>query len=252
MLARLSQDRGWPVPEPTGSDVVRWGPEGTVARAPRASTGDKEQLAALVALRSNAFDPTAVAAAIVRPVVEATLPQRRPQEPPAPPPADGATGIRVLDVAKEICGCDPNAGRRRDKGGRKMSYDEIDQLKERVLDRTVTWGKGERGVVVEVTLCGADLVPLSGFSGLDVNVATYYRLQGDGERWGIRAAAKHLGQSDDQVAELRAALVRRKPFEYQSFPCLVVKQRPNQKVPDNVPVELALLVDAESKDDHDV
>ena len=86
---------------------------------------------------------------------------------------------------------------------------------------------------------------------MDVTVATYYRLQGDGERWGVRAAAKHLGHDDDRVAELRAALVRRKPLEYQSFPCLVVRQTQKQKVPDNVPVELASLVEAgaeESKD----
>ena len=87
---------------------------------------------------------------------------------------------------------------------------------------------------------------------MDVTVATYYRLQGDGERWGVRAAAKHLGHDDDRVAELRAALVRRKPLEYQSFPCLVVRQTRKQKVPDNVPVELASLVEAgaeESKGD---
>lgn len=238
----MSSERDWRAPRFEGNQVV-WGPAGEeVSCAPRASTGDKQQLAALVALRSEAF-----AAAIARPVpvAPAPPPQRPLGLPPAPPQRTTArvtTGGRVLDVAKEICG-DENAGQRRDKGGRKMTYDEIDQLKERVLDRTVTWGNGERGVVVDVTLCGADLVPLSGFSGLDVNVATYYRLQGDGERWGIRAAAKHLGQSDDQVAELRAALVRRKPLEYQSFPCLVVKQRPTQKVPDNVPLELAAFVD---------
>ena len=50
------------------------------------------------------------------------------------------------------------------------------------------------------------------------------------------------------VAELQAAIVRRKPLEYQSFPCLVVRQTRKQKVPDNVPVELASFVD-ESKDD---
>ena len=75
-------------------------------------------------------------------------------------------------------------------------------------------------------------------------MATYYRLQGDGEKWGVRAAVKPLGHDDDRVAELRAALVRRKPLEYQSFPCLVVRQTRKQKVPDNVPVELASLVDA--------
>ena len=84
--------------------------------------------------------------------------------------------------------------------------------------------------------------------GLDVTVATYYRLQGDGEKWGIRAAAKHLGHDDDRVADLRAALIRRKPLEYQSFPCLVVRQTRKQKVPDNVPVELASFAE-ESKDD---
>ena len=133
-----------------------------------------------------------------------------------------------------------------------MTRDEIDQLKKRVVGRTVTWGNGGRGVVEDVTLVGADSLKLSGFSGLDVTVATYYRLQGDGERWGVRAAAMHLGHDDDRVAELRAALVRRKPLEYQSFPCLVVRQTRKQKVPDNVPVELASLVEAgaeESKDD---
>ena len=119
-----------------------------------------------------------------------------------------------------------------------MTREEIDQLKGRVVGRTVTWGNCE-GVVEDVTLVGADALSLSGFSGLDVKVATYYRLQGDGERWGVRAAAKHLGHDDDRVAELRAALVRRKPLEYQSFPCLVVRQTRKQKVPDNVPVELA-------------
>ena len=104
-------------------------------------------------------------------------------------------------------------------------------------------GQTSSGVVEDVTLVGADSLRLSGFSGLDVTVATYYRLQGDGERWGVRAAAKHLGHDDDRVAELRAALVRRKPLD-QSFPCLVVRQTRKQKVPDNVPVELASLVGA--------
>ena len=133
-----------------------------------------------------------------------------------------------------------------------MTQEEIDRLKGRVVGRTVKWGGG-RGVVEDVTLIGADSLKLSGFSGLDVTVATYYRLQGDGEKWGIRAAAKHLGHDDDRVADLRAALVRRKPLEYQSFPCLVVRQTRKQKVPDNVPVELASLVDGagaeESKGD---
>ena len=128
----------------------------------------------------------------------------------------------------------------------RLLKEEIDRLKERVVGRTVTWGGG-RGVVEDVTLIGADSLKLSGFSGLDVTVATYYRLRGDGERLGVRAAAKHLGH-DDRVAELRAALVRRKPLEYQSFPCLVVRQSRKQKVPDNVPVELASFAE-ESKDD---
>ena len=59
-------------------------------------------------------------------------------------------------------------------------------------------------------------------------------------------AAEHLGH-DDRVAELWAALVRRKPLEYQSFPCLVVRQTRKQRVPDNVPVELASFAE-ESKD----
>ena len=130
-----------------------------------------------------------------------------------------------------------------------MTRDEIDQLKKRVVGRAVTWGSpgNASSVVEDVTLVGADSLKLSGFSGLDVTVATYYRLQGDGERWGVRAAAKHLGHDDDRVAELRAALVRRKPLEYQSFPCLVVRQTRKQKVPDNVPVELASFVAEESK-----
>ena len=128
-----------------------------------------------------------------------------------------------------------------------MTQEEIKRLRERVLGRTVTWGNDMRGDVVDVTLIGADSLKLSGFSGLDVTVATYYRLQGDGEKWGVRAAAKHLG-FDDLVAELRAALVRRKPLEYQSFPCLVVRQTRKQKVPDNVPVELASFAE-ESKGD---
>lgn len=123
-----------------------------------------------------------------------------------------------------------------------MTREEVDQLKKRVEGRRVEWGSpgnASSGVVEDVTLVGADSLRLSGFSGLDVTVATYYRLQGDGERWGVRAAAKHLGHDDDRVAELRAALVRRKPLDYQSFPCLVVRQTRKQKVPDNVPVELA-------------
>ena len=132
-----------------------------------------------------------------------------------------------------------------------MTGQEVDQLKKRVVGRTVTWGSPgntSSGVVEDVTLVGADSLKLSGFSGLDVTVATYYRLQGDGEKWGIRAAAKHLGHDDDRVADLRAALVRRKPLAYQSFPCLVVRQTRKQKVPDNVPVELASFAE-ESKDD---
>ena len=136
-----------------------------------------------------------------------------------------------------------------------MTREEVDQLKKRVEGQRVVWGSPgntSSGVVEDVTLIGADSLKLSGFSGLDVTVATYYRLQGDGERWGVRAAAKHLGHDDNRVASLRAALVRRKPLEYQSFPCLVVRQTRKQKVPDNVPVELASLVEAgaeESKDD---
>ena len=135
-----------------------------------------------------------------------------------------------------------------------MTGQEVNRLKERVVGRTVTWGSPgntSSGVVEDVTLIGADSLRLSGFYGLDVTVATYYRLRGDGERWGIGEAAKHLGH-DDRVAELRAALVRRKPLEYQSFPCLVVRQTRKQKVPDNVPVELASFVEAgagESKGD---
>ena len=132
-----------------------------------------------------------------------------------------------------------------------MTREEVDQLKKRVEGRRVEWGSpgnASSGVVEDVTLVGADSLRLSGFSGLDVTVATYYRLQGDGERWGVRAAAKHLGHDDDRVAELRAALVRRKPLDYQSFPCLVVRQSRKQKVPDNVPVELASFAE-ESKGD---
>ena len=57
----------------------------------------------------------------------------------------------------------------------------------------MTWGNCE-GVVEDVTLVGADALSLSGFSGLDVKVATYFRLRGDGDRWGVRAAAKALGE----------------------------------------------------------
>ena len=245
LLEQLSRERSWRPPR-FENDQVAWGPadaEARVSQAPRCSTGDKKQLAALVALRS--LDPDAVAAA---PVAPALAPPRL-QEQPVPPPAPSAAGGRVLDIAIEICG-DANAGKRRDQDGREMTREEVDQLKKRVVGRTVKWGGG-RGVVEDVTLVGADSLKLSGFSGLDVTVATYYRLQGDGERWGVRAAAKHLGHDDDRVAELRAALVRRKPLEYQSFPCLVVRQTQKQKVPDNVPVELASLIEAgaeESKD----
>ena len=247
LLEQLSRERSWRAPR-FENDQVAWGPadaEARVSQAPRCSTGDKKQLAALVALRS--LDPDAVAAA---PVTPAPPP---PPETLPPPPARGAAGGRVLDLAIAICG-DANAGLRRDQGGREMTQEEVDQLKKRVEGRTVTWGSPgntSSGVVEDVTLIGADSLKLSGFSGLDVTVATYYRLQGDGERWGVRAAAKHLGHDDDRVAELRAALVRRKPLEYQSFPCLVVRQTQKQKVPDNVPVELASLVEAgaeESKD----
>ena len=240
LLEQLSRERSWRAPR-FENDQVAWGPadaEARVSQAPRCSTGDKKQLAALVALRS--LDPDAVGAA---PVTPAPPP---PPETLPPPPARGAAGGRVLDLAIAICG-DANAGLRRDQGGREMTQEEVDQLKKRVEGRTVTWGSPgntSSGVVEDVTLIGADSLKLSGFSGLDVTVATYYRLQGDGERWGVRAAAKHLGHDDDRVAELRAALVRRKPLEYQSFPCLVVRQTRKQKVPDNVPVELASLVDA--------
>ena len=81
ILERLSQARGWPAPEPSGSDAVTWGPEGAVVRAPRCAKGggDKLQLAALVALRS--LDPDAVSTAITRPASGA----------PAPPP----TGVCI-------------------------------------------------------------------------------------------------------------------------------------------------------------
>ena len=128
---------------------------------------------------------------------------RPPTVPPGklpPRPARDATGGRVLDVAIAICG-DANAGRRRDRGGREMTREEVDQLKGRVVGRTVTWGNCE-GVVEDVTLVGADALSLSGFSGLDVKVATYFRLRGDGDRWGVRAAAKALGEG--VISELAA------------------------------------------------
>ena len=240
LLEQLSRERSWRAPR-FENDQVAWGPadaEARVSQAPRCSTGDKKQLAALVALRS--LDPDAVAAA---PVAPAPPP---PPETLPPSAARDVAGGRVLDIAIAICG-DANAGKRRDQDGREMTQEEIDRLKGRVVGCTVTWGSPgntSSGVVEDVTLIGADSLKLSGFSGLDVTVATYYRLQGDGERWGVRAAAKHLGHDDDRVAELRAALVRRKPLEYQSFPCLVVRQTRKQRVPDNVPVELASLVDA--------
>ena len=147
-----------------------------------------------------------------------------------------------------------------------MKRDEIDQLKKRVVGRAVTWGSpgnASSGVVEDVTLVGADALSLSGFSGLDVKVASYFRLRGDGDRWGVRAAAKALGEgviselaalaltggADAAAVEalraraappaLEAELVVRRPLDYQSFPCLVVRQTRKQKVPDNVPVELA-------------
>ena len=208
------------------NDGVVWGQgaEARASQAPRCSTGDKKQLAALVALRS--LDPDAVSTAVTRPASGAPAPP--PPEtllaaaagdatgdcvPPGkltPPPARDATGGRVLDVAIAICG-DANAGRRRDRGGREMTRDEIDQLKKRVVGRAVTWGSpgnASSGVVEDVTLVGADSLRLSGFSGLDVTVATYYRLQGDGERWGVRAAAKHLGHDDDRARGAPGPLVR--------------------------------------------
>ena len=153
-----------------------------------------------------------------------------------------------------------------------MTEQEVDQLKGRVVGRTVTWGNAGRGVVEDVTLVGADALSLSGFSGLDVKVASYFRLRGDGDRWGVRAAAKALGEgviselaalaltggADAAAVEalraradpraLEAKLVVRRPLDYQSFPCLVVRQTRKQKVPDNVPVELASFAE-ESKGD---
>ena len=282
LLEQLSRERSWRPPR-FENDRVVWGPadaEARVSQAPRCSTGDKKQLAALVALRS--LDPDAVSTAVTRPASGAPAPP--PPEtllaaaagdatgdcvPPGklpPPPARDATGGRVLDVAIAICG-DTNAGRRRDRGGREMTGQEVDRLKGRVVGRTVTWGNCE-GVVEDVTLVGADALSLSGFSGLDVKVATYFRLRGDGDRWGVRAAAKALGEgviselaalaltggADAAAVEalraraappaLEAELVVRRPLDYQSFPCLVVRQSRKQKVPDNVPVELASLVGA--------
>ena len=82
-----------------------------------------------------------------------------------------------------------------------MTRDEINRLKGRVVGRTVPWGNCG-GVVEDVTLVGADALSLSGFSGLDVKVATYFRLRGDGDRWGVRAAAKALGEG--VISELAA------------------------------------------------
>ena len=151
-----------------------------------------------------------------------------------------------------------------------MTQEEIERLKERVVGRTVTWGSPDNtssGVVEDATLVGADSLRLSGFSGLDVTVATYFRLRGDGDRWGVRKAAKALGEgviselaalaltggADAAAVEalraradpraLEAELVVRRPLNYQSFPCLVVRQTRKQKVPDNVPVELASFAD---------
>ena len=59
------------------------------------------------------------------------------------------------------------------------------------------------GVVEDVTLVGADALSLSGFSGLDVKVATYFRLRGDGEVGRPRRAAR-----EGVISEL-AALARR-------------------------------------------
>ena len=260
LLEQLSRERSWRPPR-FENDRVVWGPadaEARASQAPRCSTGDKKQLAALVALRS--LDPDAVAAT---PVALAPPP---PPETLPPSAARDATGGRVLDLAIAICG-DANAGKRRDRGGREMTREEVDQLKGRVVGRTVTWGNCE-GVVEDVTLVGADSLKLSGFSGLDVTVATYFRLRGDGDRWGVRAAAKALGEgviselaalaltggADAAAVEalraraapraLEAELVVRRPLDYQSFPCLVVRQTRKQKVPDNVPVELASLVGA--------
>ena len=263
LLEQLSRERSWRPPR-FENDRVVWGPadaEARASQAPRCSTGDKKQLAALVALRS--LDPDAVPAA---PVAPAPPPPPRPQEQSVPPPAPSAAGGRVLDIAIAICG-DANAGTRRDRDGREMTEQEVDRLKGRVVGRTVTWGNCE-GVVEDVTLVGADALSLSGFSGLDVKVASYFRLRGDGDRWGVRAAAKALGEgviselaalaltggADAAAVEalraraapraLEAELVVRRPLDYQSFPCLVVRQTRKQKVPDNVPVELASFVDA--------
>ena len=114
-----------------------------MSQAPRCSTGDKKQLAALVALRS--LDPDAVSTAVARPAPVAPAPpppetllaaaagdatgDRVPPGKLPPPPARDATGGRVLDVAIAICGGDANAGRRRDRGGREMTGQEVDRLK---------------------------------------------------------------------------------------------------------------------------
>ena len=131
LLEQLSRERSWRAPR-FENDQVAWGPadaEARVSQAPRCSTGDKKQLAALVALRS--LGPDAVAAAPVAPV-----PPPPPETLP-PPPAPSAAGGRVLDLAIAICG-DANAGKRRDRDGREMTREEVDQLKGRVVGRTVT------------------------------------------------------------------------------------------------------------------
>ena len=94
-----------------------------------------------------------------------------------------------------------------------MTREEVDQLKGRVVGRTVTWGNCE-GVVEDVTLVGADALSLSGFSGLDVKVATYFRLRGDGQVC-PRRRCKHLGRDGARAAELRAARVRRSRWSDQ-------------------------------------
>ena len=182
LLEKLSSERTWRPPRFENNSVV-WGPadaEARVSQAPRCSTGDKKQLAALVALRS--LDPDAVSTAITRPASGAPAPpppetllaaaaddatgDRVPPGTLPPPPARDATGGRVLDVAIAICGGDVNAGRRRDQDGREMTQEEIDRLKGRVVGCTVTWGSPgnmSSGVVEDVTLVGADSLKLSGF-----------------------------------------------------------------------------------------
>ena len=150
LLEQLSRERSWRPPR-FENDRVVWGPadaEARASQAPRCSTGDKKQLAALVALRS--LDPDAVPGcrasgtgarpAAARNVLAAAAGDatgdRAARKASAPAGAGrdrrprSRCGYRIWAMQTPAGG---GTGRPRDDG------QEVDQLKGRVVGRTVTW-----------------------------------------------------------------------------------------------------------------